>query len=180
MDSAWADLIRYLRARPTEVLVLPEMPFCEWKTFRQQSVDPAAWRAIMAAHDAMLPRFAELESHFVLSSRPVEVGSRRLNQAFSWVRESGYRGARAKFYLPDEPDGWEATWFDRGDPEFSPQVVGPIKVGFQLCTELLFSHRAWEIGHQGGQLIAAPRATGAHRRGSMAPGPAANMAGCLV
>ncbi len=35
MDSAWADLIRYLRARPTDVLVLPEMPFCEWKTFRQ-------------------------------------------------------------------------------------------------------------------------------------------------
>jgi N-carbamoylputrescine amidase len=156
------------------------MPFCEWKIFQRQSVDLAAWRAALAAHDGMLPRFAELESQFVLSSRPVEVGSSRLNQAFSWSRESGYRGARAKFYLPDEPDGWEATWFDRGDPEFSPQVVGPIKVGYQLCTELLFSHAAWEIGHQGGQLIAAPRATGGHRRWSMAACLAANMAGCFL
>ncbi len=180
MDSAWADLIRYLRARPTDVLVLPEMPFCEWKTFRQQSVDPAAWRAIMAAHDAMLPRFVELDAQVVLSSRPVQLANRRLNQAFSWTRESGYRGGRAKFYLPDEPDGWEATWFDRGDPEFGAQKAGPLKVGFQLCTELLFSHAAWQIGHGGGQLIAAPRATGGHRRWSIAACLAANMAGCFV
>lgn len=180
MESAWADLVRYLRGGPTDVVVLPEMPFCEWKTFQQRSVDLAAWRAALAAHDAMLPKFAELETQLVLSSRPVEAGSSRLNQAFSWTRESGYRGARAKFYLPDEPDGWEATWFDRGDPEFRPQLAGPVNVGFQLCTELLFSHAAWEIGHRGGQLIAAPRATGGHRRWSMAACLAANMAGCFV
>ncbi len=180
MESAWADLVGYLHARPTDIVVLPEMPFCEWRIFQRQSVDLAEWRAALAAHDVMVPRFAELESQLVLSSRPVEVAARRLNQAFSWTRESGYRASRAKFYLPDEPDGWEATWFDRGDPEFSPQVAGSVKVGFQLCTELLFSHAAWEIGHQGGQLIAAPRATGGHRRWSMAACLAANMAGCFV
>ena len=120
MDSAWADLIRYLRARPTDVLVLPEMPFCEWKTFRQQSVDPAAWRAIMAAHDAMLPRFVELDAQVVLSSRPVQLGNRRLNQAFSWTRESGYRGGRAKFYLPDEPDGYAGYKGLFGAKEINP------------------------------------------------------------
>jgi len=148
--------------------------------FKQQSVDLAAWRAALAAHDAMLPRFMELETRLVLASRPVEVQGRRLNQSFSWTREDGYRAGRAKFYMPDEPDGWEATWFDRGDPQFSPQAAGSLKVGFQLCTELLFSHAAWEIGRGGGQLIAAPRATGGHRRWSMAACLAANMAGCFV
>jgi N-carbamoylputrescine amidase len=55
-----------------------------------------------------------------------------------------------------------------------------MKVGFQLCTELLFSQAAWEIGHRGGQLIAAPRATGGHRRWPMAACLAAIMAGCFV
>jgi len=180
MEAAWAGLVRYLRASPTDVVVLPEMPFCEWEMFRHRSVDLAAWRAALSAHDAMMPRLAELETRLVLSSRPVEVQDKRLNQAFSWTRTGGYRGARAKYYLPDEPDGWEASWFERGDREFSPQAAGPVRVGFQLCTELLFSHAAWEIGHGGGQLIAAPRATGGHRRWSMAACLAAIMAGCFV
>jgi N-carbamoylputrescine amidase len=181
---AWVDLVRYLRASPTDVVVLPEMPFCEWEMFRKRSVDPAAWRAALADHEAMMPRLAELETRLVLSSRPVELQGKRLNQAFSWTREDGYRGARAKYYLPDEPDGWEASWFDRGDRDFALQtagpVAGPVKVGFQLCTELLFSQAAWEIGQRGGQLIAAPRATGGHRRWPMAACLAAIMAGCYV
>src|SRR5207245_11423212 len=52
--------------------------------------------------------------------------------------------------------------------------------GFQLGTELLFSQAAWEIGQRGGQLIAAPRATGGHRRWSMAACLAAIMGGCFV
>ena len=67
---AWADLVRYLHANPTDVVVLPEMPFCEWAMFRKRSVDLAAWRATLAAHDAMMARLAELETRMVLSSRP--------------------------------------------------------------------------------------------------------------
>lgn len=182
LERAWADLARHLRSHPTDVLVLPEMPFCEWKIFRQRRVDPAAWHAIVAAHDAKIARFAELEAQVVLCSRPVQTPPRRLNQGFSWTREGGYVGGRAKFYLPDEPDGWEATWFDRGDAEFSAQALGPLplRIGFMICTELLFSQAAWHLGHGGAQLIVAPRATGGHPRWSMAAGLAANMAGCYV
>ncbi len=179
-ESAWAELVRYLRAGPTDVVVLPEMPFCEWEMFRRRAVDPDAWRAALAAHDAMLTRLHELAARLVLSSRPVEVRGKRLNQAFAWTREGGYRGARAKYYLPEEPDGWEATWFERGDREFPLEKAAGVSVGFQLCTELLFSHAAWEIGHRGGQLIAAPRATGGHRRWPMAASLAAIMAGAFV
>ena len=69
-----------------------------------------------------LTRLGELQTRMVLASRPVEIEGRRLNQGFAWTREDGYRGSRAKFYLPDEPDGWEASWFDRGDREFSPDL----------------------------------------------------------
>jgi len=117
-EAAWADLVGYLRAAPTDVVVLPEMPFCEWEMFRKRQVDPVAWRAAVAAHDEMLARLGELEARVVLASRPVESRGKRLNQAFAWTREGGYRGARAKYYLPEEPDGWEASWFDRGDREF--------------------------------------------------------------
>jgi len=179
-DAAWTDLVRYLRASPTDVVVLPEMPFCDWEMFRKRTVDLAAWRSALAAHDTMVARLGELHTGTVLASRPVELRGKRLNQAFAWTQDGGYRGARAKYYLPDEPDGWEASWFDRGDREFPPESAGSVKVGFQLCTELLFSQAAWEIGQQGGQLIAAPRATGGHRRWPMAACLAAIMAGCFV
>ena len=160
-DVAWADLVRHLRASPTDIVVLPEMPFCDWKTFTTRTVDPAAWRAALASHDTMMTRLAELQTQMVLASRPVQAQGKRLNQAFCWTRDGAYQGARAKYYLPDEPDGWEATWFDQGDREFSALTVGPVTVGFQLCTELLFTEAAREIGRRGAQLIAAPRATGA-------------------
>ena len=179
-DAAWTDLVRYLRASPTDVVVLPEMPFCDWEMFRKRTVDLAAWRSALAAHDTMVARLGELHTGTVHASRPVELLGKRLNQAFAWTQDGGYRGARAKYYLPDEPDGWEASWFDRGDREFPPESAGSVKVGFQLCTELLFSQAAWEIGQQGGQLIAAPRATGGHRRWPMAACLAAIMAGCFV
>ena len=53
-------------------------------------------------------------------------------------------------------------------------------VAFQLCTELLFTEAAWEIGRRGAQLIAAPRATSEHRRWRMAACLAAIMSGCFV
>ena len=179
-DVAWAELVRHLRAHSTDVVVLPEMPFCEWEMFRKRTVDLAAWRSALVAHDTMMARLGELETGTVLASRPIELDGKRLNQAFAWTREGGYHGARAKYYLPDEPDGWEASWFDRGERAFPPARVGSLSVGFQLCTELLFSQAAWEIGQQGAQLIAAPRATGGHRRWPVAACLAAIMAGCFV
>jgi N-carbamoylputrescine amidase len=179
-EAAWLDLVRFLHADPTDVVVLPEMPFCEWKIFTSKTVDLDSWQRAIAAHESMLPRLADLETKIVISSRPIDLLGKRLNQAFCWTKENGYEGARSKYYLPNEPDGWEATWFARGDPRFTPLVVGELSVGFQLCTELLFTEAAHEIGRGGAHLIAAPRATGGHRRWLMAACLAAVMSGCFV
>src|SRR5207247_3509823 len=145
-----------------------------------RTVETAVWGGALAIHDAMIARFAALEAAIILASRPVEIQGKRLNQAFCWTRDGGYRGAHSKYYLPDEPDGWEATWFAQGDRHFDPITVGPLTVGFQLCTELLFTEPAREIGRSGAHLIAAPRATSGHRRWPMAACMAAVMSGCFV
>src|SRR5712664_976452 len=97
-------------------------------TFTTRTVDLAAWRAALDVHDKMMARLVELQTRVVLSSRPVDIQGKRLNQGFWWTRDGEYRGARAKYYLPNEPDGWEATWFDRGDRDFSPVTVGAVTV----------------------------------------------------
>ena len=179
-EAAWTDLVRFLRAKPTDVLVLPEMPFCEWKVFTSQTVDSDIWRRAVDGHEEMLPRFSELETNIVLCSRPVEEAGKRLNQAFCWTKENGYQAVRSKYYLPEEPDGREATWFARGDRHFTPLTIGELTVGVQLCTELLFTEASQEIGRAGAHLIAAPRATGGHRRWPIAASLAAIMSGCFV
>ena len=179
-EAAWRELVSYLGQRPTDVLVLPEMPFVEWQMFMSTRVDQAQWAAALSAHDRMIERFPELSAAFVLSSRPIEENGIRLNEAFSWCSDGGYRGVRRKYYLPDEPDGRESTWFAAGDAEFKPASLGPLTCGFQICSELMFPEHARALGQGGAQLIAAPRATGGHLRWRTASSMAAIVSGCFV
>jgi N-carbamoylputrescine amidase len=179
-EAAWTELVRYLIAGPTDVLALPEMPFCAWEMFRTRTVDQGVWRDALTAHDTMVRRPGELNAATVVGSRPIERQGTRLNQAFWWTRDAGYMGTRCKYYLPDEPDGWEATWFAAGDPSFAPTSIGSLRVGFQICSELFFSEPSREIAKGGGHLIAAPRATGGHRRWPTATSMAAIVSGCFV
>ena len=42
-EDAWAALVRFLRTTPTDVVILPEMPFCAWQMFMTRTIDPKAW-----------------------------------------------------------------------------------------------------------------------------------------
>jgi len=179
-ESAWAGLTSHLRASPTDVLVLPEMPFVDWMVFTSRTFDPGTWQQVLSDHDTMVSRFGELDAQVVLGSRPIEDAGRRLNQGFAWTRADGYRSNKSKVYLPDAPDGREATWFDRGSLDPSPLSFRDLRVGFQLCTEMLFTELSWRIGRAGAHLIAAPRATGGHRRWRAAASLMAIVSGCFV
>ena len=179
-DAAWSGIVSVLEGPGTELVVLPEMPFCAWQMFTTRRIDSEAWRAALTAHDEMIARFGELNAEAVLASRPIERDGTRFNEAFYWTRHEGYVAVRTKYYLPDEPDGWEATWFARGDRSFSPVDLGALTVGFQICTEVLFTEPARQIGQAGAHLIAAPRATGGHPRWQMGARMAAVMSGCFV
>ena len=60
----------------------------------------------------------DLAPAVVLGTRPVNTPGGRRNEAFAWDAAGGYRAAHTKYYLPDEADFWEASWYARGDGRF--------------------------------------------------------------
>ena len=66
---------------------------------------------------------------------------------------------RGKRYLPDEPGYWEASWYDRGDPEFPTVLVADARIGILVCTDLWFFEWARHYARSGVDLLCLPRAT---------------------
>lgn len=177
--KAWDALVAHVAAAKPDIVVLPEMPFCDW-IFVGSTVDFDLWRKAMSQHDEMISRFSELKCRWVLTSRPIERNGRRLNEAFVWSAESGYQAVRTKWYLPNLPVAAESIWFDQGDRNFSPAACGPLHVGFKLCSEIMFPEHSREIGFANAHLIAHPRATGDGRRWRAATEMSAVTSGCYV
>lgn len=121
--------------------------------------DSAVWTRAVALHVEWLLRLAELGGATVLGSRPVTLDGRRLNEAFAWQIERGYQSTHYKSYLPNEPDFWEATWYDRGEKCFDSAETAHGTMGFLVCTELWFTEHAREYGRQGVQLLVCSRST---------------------
>ena len=157
LAEAWEALVEHTTTQDSEVVLVPEMPFHPWVGWTKE-VDPGQWDAAVAAHDAYLGRLDELGAPVVLGSRPVVDGGRRLNEGFVWV-EGAYTGGHRKWYLPDEDGFWEATWYDRGDTDFSTIATPHGPAGLLICTEIWFNQHARTQGQEGAWLIANPRAT---------------------
>lgn len=178
-DAAWDALKAHVVRERPHVLVMPEMAFCSW-IFAGPTFDGDAWRAALEIHDRMIGRLPTLGVPWVISSRPIERDGKRLNEAFVWSHDGGYRGVRSKWYLPDAAVARETTWFDRGDSDFSPTEVAGARAGIQLCSESMYPERARELGVKGAQLIAQPRAATAHKLWSVATEMSAVSSGCFV
>jgi N-carbamoylputrescine amidase len=157
-EDVWQALCQHTRELKSEFVLLPEMPFYPWLAYTP-NVRPGSWVASVEAHREWVNRLADLAPATVASSRAaIEQGIRR-NVGFVWEPERGQTGVHTKYYLPDEPGFWEATWYSRGKREFDPfQIIGA-KLGFLICTELWFARHARDYGKQGVQLLVCPRAT---------------------
>lgn len=155
-EEAWSELCR--RASGSDLVVLPEMPFHPWVAWTDQ-FEPAEWDAAVASHIAWMERLGELEASAVVGSRAftTESGTGH-NRAFIWDRGAVVDG-HDKYYLPEEPGFWEATWYSRGDGTFSAVDFDNARAGFLLCTEMWFTERAREYARQGIQLLLTPRVT---------------------
>lgn len=153
----WEQLILHLKTMNSDLVLLPEMPFCHW--FASSShFSSKIWEEAVIVHDKWIAQFKELSSSIVLGSRPVNSGNKRLNEGFVWEKED-YRAAHAKYYLPDCEGFWEATWYDRGNGDFTPVRSSKGVIGFMICTEIWFMEHARAYGKKGVHLIANPRAT---------------------
>ena len=158
-ELEWTKLLDHIRSQKSEFVLLPEMPFDSWFG-TARLFDELVWQTFVDAHDKWQSRLADLSSPIVLGTRPVTRGGRRLNEAFCWTDDKGYQAVHDKFYLPDEPGFFEASWYERGDGSFTPVRCGRALVGFQICSEMWAFDHARRYGKQGVHIIATPRATG--------------------
>jgi len=154
----WDRLVTHVKAERSELVLLPEMPFCSWFAVTP-AFDERAWQAAVASHDAWQTRLLELAPAVVLGTRPVNCGGRRLNEGFSWSQETGYASAHHKYHLPNEDGFWEASWYQPGDGSFTPLKCADAIIGFEICTELWAMENARLYGKEGVHIIVTPRAT---------------------
>lgn len=160
LEPAWEALATHVRHEGAELVLLPEFAFVE-PVWESTPFDPGRWAAAVALSDAWMARLNELGAVWVVGARPVTVAGRHYNQGFIWSAEGGYQPLRRKFYLPQEPGGWEATWFERGDARFPRFQAGTLDFGLSICTEIwaLDTHAGY--ADLGVQALLTPRATAA-------------------
>ncbi len=180
-SSEWDALRRALDSEKPDLFVLNEMPFGEWVA-GAPAFDAEAWKRACDAHQEGVRRLEELGCPVVASSRARELDGRRVNEAFLWTASDGASGVHTKQFLPDEEGYYEARWFEAGERHFRVATAGDARVGFLVCTEVMFNEHARHYGRSGAQVILAPRAVG---KGSLprwlvAMRMAAIVSGCYV
>lgn len=178
-ETAWEELIAYVRKQQSELVLLPELPFYPWVATTPQ-FDAQVWQMAQEAHEVMMQRLRELSASVVLGTHPLIEGALRLNRGFYWTPTDGYQGVHDKYYLPNEEGFYERCWFDRGRREFTLARVQEMAIGFLICSELMFNEWARYYGRQGANIIAVPRATGGHERWVVAARMAAIASGAFV
>lgn len=183
-SDAWRALRDGVAKQSPDFFLLNEMPFGAWVAAGER-FEEASWRRALDAHERGLPAIADLGARAVATSRPFELDGRRVNEAVIWSNEGALRGVHTKQYFPDEPGYYEARWFEPGPRHFEVAPLSktiPLRVGFLICTELMFNEHARAYGRNSAQVILVPRAVGeaSLRRWLVALRMAAIVSGCYV
>jgi N-carbamoylputrescine amidase len=158
LASAWAALCEHARAQASELVLLPEFAMVE-PVWESERFTADRWRAIEVQAEQRLRHLPELGAKFVVGTRPARENGHRLNQGYLWSSAGGLQPLRSKYYLPEELGTWEATWFQRGDPDFSVFHAGPASFGLNICTELWALETFAAYAALGVELLLSPRAT---------------------
>ena len=87
------------------------------------------------------------------------MNGRRLNQGYLWSVAAGVQPLRSRYFLPEEPGSWEATWFEKGDSSFPVFRAGAASFGVNICTELWALETYAAYAALGVELLLSPRAT---------------------
>ena len=95
-----------------------------------------------------------------MGTRPIirKNGSFR-NEAYIWTAENWSQAVHEKHYLPDEPQFWENTWYDRGQRRFELARTLGMRIGVQICTEMWYFEWARHYAKARAHILCVPRAT---------------------
>ncbi len=158
VEQDWQALREHVRNEGSQLVLLPEMPFHTWLP-RVRQFDPHAWQKAVQDHEQWMEHLGELGARLVLGTRPLTYDGKRLNEGFIWSANGGYQSVHYKYYLPDEEGFWEASWYQRGEADFSLCRQDDLAIGYLICSELWFMERGRAYGQAGAHLLATPRAT---------------------
>jgi N-carbamoylputrescine amidase len=160
LAAAWLALREHTSRQASELVLLPELATVEpmWESER---FDLARWSTAEALCDTWLMRLPELRPAHVVGTRPITIEGRLYNQGYFASAAGKVAPLRRKYFLPDQPGGWEAHWFDKGDADFPAYVAGALSFGLNICTELWALECYAEYARCGVQAILAPRASAA-------------------
>jgi N-carbamoylputrescine amidase len=160
LESAWAALCAHTTHHRSELVLLPEFwmvePVWEFERF-----DQAQWRDAELLAERWLARSPALRAEHVVSSRPVTRDGRRFNEGYLASATGGVAPLRRKYFMPDEPGGWEARWFERGDAIFPAYRAGAIAFGLNICSEMWALESYAGYARSSVHAILSPRATAA-------------------
>jgi N-carbamoylputrescine amidase len=180
-SEEWKSLCREVSNAGPEIFLLNELPFGPWIS-AGETCDPAVVKRSQLIHEAGLAHLDELGATFVLGTRPVNSNGRNVNQAFLWMSESGLIGVHSKQYFPEESGYYEARWFQAGKCHFRVVQAREVRIGFLICTEVMFNEHARRYGREGAHILVVPRAVGSETlpRWLVAVKMAAIVSGCYV
>jgi N-carbamoylputrescine amidase len=155
--QAWKQLRLDLERAQPDLFVLNELAFGAWLAARE-TFDPVAWKQSVEDHEAGVAALDELGVPVVVGSRAVERSGRRCNEGFVWTRDAGAVGAHTKQHIPNSPGYRETTWTEPGERAFEIVQAGPLRLGFLICTDIMFNEHARQYGRNDVDLIVVPRA----------------------
>ena len=158
IEAAWRALCAHVARERSDLVLLPELAMVE-PLWERAAFDPSRWADAERVGERCLERLGELTAKYVVGTRASSQGGRHFNEGFLWSARGGVVPLRRKYFLPDEPGGWEAQWFDRGDREFPVFRVDELSFGLNVCTELWALETYSAYATLGVQMILSPRAT---------------------
>ncbi len=160
LAAAWSALCEHTVRHSSELVLLPELAMID-PLWLDEHFDATRWAAAEERSEQWRHRLCELRVAHVVGTRPITIDDRRFNQGFFWSASGELAPLRRKFYLPDEPGGWEARWFDRGDAHFTEYEAGIWSFGLNICTELWAVETYAAYAARNVPVILSPRATAA-------------------
>jgi N-carbamoylputrescine amidase len=177
----WKEFASRLNREKPDLLLLNEMPFGPWIAAGER-FDASTIAQSQRMHEEGVAHLQELGVPIVLGSRALDCAGHNVNEAFVWTRQNGARGVHTKQYFPDEAGFYEARWFESGERHFRTCDEGAVRIGFLICSEVMFNEHARHYGKRSAHLIEAPRATpgGSLARWMVALRMAAIVSGCYV
>lgn len=180
-SDEWKFLSSQTKELKVDLILLNELPFGPWIAATQKP-DREVFLKSQKAHDEGIAALGELGAPYVLATRPTFENDKSVNQGFVWESSGKITPVHTKQFFPEEEGYYEASWFDRGETHFRLTEVMGFKIGFLICTEVMFTEWARYYGKNGAHLIVVPRATelATYDRWRTALSMAAFVSGCYV